>query len=140
MTDTVEALEPAPETVPPGDGRALPFGYAKDNGVLLDTSREPPVVYHSAPPAMPVIIELRRIIGGPFQLEAVNDTEFQRRLSLAYQRLEEKRIPCSPVNTFSQVTPQAYTRADPSIIAITSHGARWPDFSDITPITYTAGR
>ena len=86
MTDTVEALEPAPETVPPGDGRALPFGYAKDNGVLLDTSREPPVVYHSAPPAMPVIIELRRIIGGPFQLEAVNDTEFQRRLSLAYQR------------------------------------------------------
>ena len=86
MTDTVEAMEPAPESVPAGDARALPFGYAKDNGVLLDTSQESPVVYHTAPPAMAVIIELRRVIGGPFQLQAVDDAEFQRRLSLAYQR------------------------------------------------------
>ena len=33
-----------------------------------------------------MIVELRRIIGGPFQLEAVSETDFQRRLTLAYQR------------------------------------------------------
>jgi general secretion pathway protein E len=86
MTETVEALAPELEPVPAGDGRALPFGYAKEHGVLLDAGQEPPVVYHTAAPAMPVLVELRRIIGGPFRLEPVGDDEFQRRLTLAYQR------------------------------------------------------
>ena len=86
MSETVEALDPAPESVPVGDSRSLPFGYAKENGVLLDVEQDPPVVYHTDAPAMPVLVELRRIIGGTFQLEAVPEADFQKRLTLAYQR------------------------------------------------------
>ena len=86
MTETAPALAPDQEPVPAGEGRALPFGYAKEHGVLLDNEQEPPVVYHTASPVMPVLVELRRIIGGPFRLEPVGDDEFQRRLTLAYQR------------------------------------------------------
>lgn len=86
MNEGLETLDPLTESVPVGDNRSLPFGYAKDNGVLLDLERDPPVVLHTNAPSMPVLVELRRIIGGSFQLEALSESEFQKRLTLAYQR------------------------------------------------------
>ena len=66
--------------------RGLPFAYAKQNGVLLDFSGETPVVVHQAQPGIEVLTELRRYLGRPFQLQAVAEPDFQRRLTLAYQR------------------------------------------------------
>ena len=82
-------LAPVIPVVADGAGerhRGLPFAYAKQNGVLLDFSGETPVVVHQAQPGIEVLTELRRYLGRPFQLQAVSESDFQRRLTLAYQR------------------------------------------------------
>ncbi len=70
----------------PGEPRSLPFTYAKQNGVLLDFSQPEPLVVCQGTPGLAVLTELRRHLGGPFELQAVSDQDFQRRLTLAYQR------------------------------------------------------
>ncbi len=66
--------------------RSLPFTYAKLNGVLLDETHHEAVIVHQGQPGMQVLTELRRCLGGPFRLQGVSDSEFQRRLTMAYQR------------------------------------------------------
>jgi general secretion pathway protein E len=66
--------------------RSLPFTYAKQNGVLLDDAHNEAVIVHQGQPGMQVLTELRRCLGGPFRLQGVSDSEFQRRLTMAYQR------------------------------------------------------
>ncbi|MCB1702928.1 MAG: type II secretion system ATPase GspE [Pseudomonadales bacterium] len=83
--------EPAPVTpIAAEEGaalpRSLPFTYAKQNGVLLDFSADRPVVVHQAAPGIEVLTELRRYIGLPFELLGVPESDFQRRLTIAYQR------------------------------------------------------
>tara|TARA_R100000900_G_scaffold102403_1_gene79439 strand:+ start:121037 stop:122530 length:1494 start_codon:yes stop_codon:yes gene_type:complete len=76
---TLAAASPAP--------RPLPFGFAKQHGVLLQAAEvDAPIVAHRDAPPLSVLLELRRWLGGPFQLEAVSEAEFQRRLTRAYQR------------------------------------------------------
>ena len=65
---------------------ALPFGFAKQYGVLVHGRAEGVVVSYRVEPGPQVLLELRRWLGCPFALEAVSEAEFQRRLSLAYQR------------------------------------------------------
>lgn len=65
---------------------ALPFGFAKQFGVLVHGRPEGVVVSYRAKPGPQVLLELRRWLGCRFTLEAVSEAEFQRRLSLAYQR------------------------------------------------------
>ncbi len=88
LTDVVVA-DPA-ATLPDGgeaiDSTKLPFTFAKQYGVLLDRSSTPPVVIHLDFPAAIVLSEIRRHLGGPFELQAVAESEFQRRLTLGYQR------------------------------------------------------
>jgi general secretion pathway protein E len=65
--------------------RSLPFTFAQQYGVLLqedDALR----VLHREPLGLPVLTELRRYLRQPFDLEQVSDSEFQRRLTQAYQR------------------------------------------------------
>ncbi len=83
-----EPLAPAADTEPPASAGVaeLPFGFAKQHGVLLDLQAEGPLVYHLDTPGMQVVAELRRHLGRPFRLQAVSSEEFQRRLTLAYQR------------------------------------------------------
>jgi general secretion pathway protein E len=69
-----------------GGRRSLPFTYAQQNGVLLDESHHEAVIVHQGRPGMAVLTELRRCLGGPFRLQGVSDSEFQRRLTMAYQR------------------------------------------------------
>ena len=64
----------------------LPFTFAKTHGVLLDATMEPPVVLHGALPTLSVLTELRRYLGRSFSLQSVSADEFQKRLSLNYQR------------------------------------------------------
>ena len=80
---------PAPLVAPEGAAerqRSLPFTYAKQNGVLLDFSGDGPVVMHQRPPGIEVLTELRRYLGKTFTMQEVSEADFQRRLTLAYQR------------------------------------------------------
>ena len=81
MTVAAVSLAVSPEA--PG---ALPFGFAKQYGVLVHGRAEGVVVSYRVEPGPQVLLELRRWLGCPFALEAVSEAEFQRRLSLAYQR------------------------------------------------------
>jgi general secretion pathway protein E len=77
------------ETVPvaqPGGQRGLPFTFAKQHNVLLDQSASESVVVHQGRPSLQVLTELRRFLGSGFRLQEVSEEEFQRRLTLAYQR------------------------------------------------------
>ena len=81
--DTVAPLVDAKQPVAP---RSLPFGFAQQYGVVLDTAGGDTLVVHQGQPGLQVLSELRRLLGGPFQLEGVSEAEFQRRLTRAYQR------------------------------------------------------
>ena len=65
--------------------RQLPFTFAQQHGVLLRLT-EPPVVLHRQQLPVSVLSELRRYLCRPFHLEALPEADFQRRLTLAYQR------------------------------------------------------
>lgn len=87
MSVSDPALESNSDNVSKGDARtSLPFTFAKQFGVLLDTAGEHPVVVHQGFPRATVLAELRRFVGTVFELQAVSDAEFQRRLTLGYQR------------------------------------------------------
>jgi general secretion pathway protein E len=79
-----------PQSLPvaqPGSRRSLPFTYAKLHNVLLeDRDDGPPVVAYRGQPGVRVLTELRRYLGGPFQLQSLSEEDFQRRLTVAYQR------------------------------------------------------
>jgi general secretion pathway protein E len=64
---------------------ALPFTFAQQNGILLQGGDELTVL-HRGPLELAVLTELRRFLQSPFRLQALSDTEFQRRLSHIYQR------------------------------------------------------
>jgi general secretion pathway protein E len=64
----------------------LPFTFAKQNGVLLDSSGPVPLISYCTPPSISVLTELRRYLGVVFQSRQVSAAEFQRLLTLAYQR------------------------------------------------------
>ncbi|MCX2981042.1 type II secretion system protein GspE [Halieaceae bacterium IMCC14734] len=65
--------------------RSLPFTFAQQYGVLLEDAATP-VVLHRDDLPLTVLTELRRFLAGPYTLEKVADGDFQRRLTLAYQR------------------------------------------------------
>lgn len=77
-------MTPVSDTVASGAG--LPFGFAQQFGVLLEGGDGDLVVVHQGLPGARVLAEVRRHLGVPFSLQAVSDEEFQRRLTLAYQR------------------------------------------------------
>jgi len=83
---TGSVLEPAPAEAGGGAPHNLPFIFAKQHGVLLDHSPDGLLVIHQAEPGVEVLSELRRVLGVPFRLQAATAEDFQRRLTLAYQR------------------------------------------------------
>jgi general secretion pathway protein E len=76
----------------PGSRRSLPFTYAKQHSVLLDESGADTLVVHLGQPRLEVLTELRRFLGESFRLQEVSEGEFQRRLTLAYQRGNNEAI------------------------------------------------
>jgi general secretion pathway protein E len=79
------APEPVTLSQPPGQ-RSLPFTFAQQQGVLLIDSSEGPHVLTQGEPGLQVLTELRRFLGEPYTTEPVDADEFQRRLTIAYQR------------------------------------------------------
>ncbi len=85
MAEADIAPEPLQVIQPPGR-RSLPFTFAQQQGVLLVDGSEGPQVLYQGQPSVQVLTELRRFLGEPFSLQQVDPDEFQRRLSVAYQR------------------------------------------------------
>jgi general secretion pathway protein E len=91
MTDIALASAVDPSLAEPAieDERlagTLSFTFAKAHGVLLDTEAEPPIVIFHEQPGVSVITELRRHLGRSFTVQHVSAVEFQKRLTLNYQR------------------------------------------------------
>ncbi len=71
----------------------LPFTFAQQYGVLLDAADDgSPVVVHAGQPKALVLTELRRVIGRSFTLQDVSESDFKRRLTLAYQRNNNEAV------------------------------------------------
>lgn len=69
--------------------RALPFSYASHHGVLIEAANDEHdswLLVHKANISLEVITEVRRFIGQPFERLELNDAEFAKRLSAAYQK------------------------------------------------------
>lgn len=72
---------------------SLPFTFAKQYGVLLDKSADgSPLVVHEKPLSVQVLVELRRLLGQSFALLDVPESDFKRRLTLAYQRDDNEAV------------------------------------------------
>ncbi|GAB5453481.1 MAG: GspE family T2SS ATPase variant ExeE [Halioglobus sp.] len=83
--DTLEIVQEGAveERRPP----SLSFTFAQQHGVLLDNAEKgAPLIVHQGQPSVQVLTELRRLLGCSFTLQSVSGEEFQRRLTLAYQR------------------------------------------------------
>lgn len=63
------------------DSMRLPYGFASGHGVLLEDGR----LLHKPGLALPVLLELRRSLGHPFELAEISDQEFQSKLTRLYQ-------------------------------------------------------
>ena len=85
MNEPDIAPEPLQVSQPPGQ-RSLPFTFAQQQGVLLMDSSEGPEILYQGQPTVKVLTELRRFLGEPYALHEVDADEFQRRLTVAYQR------------------------------------------------------
>lgn len=86
MTASEDNLHGLPAELVEHPVTGLPFTYAKQFGVLLERDAERPLVVYEGHPGVAVVTELRRLLGEPFEMKSVTAPEFQRRLSLAYQR------------------------------------------------------
>ncbi|MGQ9426927.1 type II secretion system ATPase GspE [Gilvimarinus sp. F26214L] len=62
----------------------LPYGFASGHGVLLEEGR----LLHKPGLALPVILELRRFLGQPFEMAQISEAEFQKKLTQLYQSSE----------------------------------------------------
>ena len=86
------SVEPAPiasAAARPG----LPFTFAQQHGVLLDAADDGSlVVVHTGQPQVQVLAELRRFLGASFALQDVSESDFKRRLTLAYQRNNNEAV------------------------------------------------
>ncbi len=81
-----EQISSAPEVSEEVSRKRLPFSFAKRQGVVIEEIGEVDamVAYkHGISPS--AIVEVRRFLGMPIQFNEVNDAEFERRLSKAYE-------------------------------------------------------
>ncbi|MCB1689798.1 MAG: type II secretion system ATPase GspE [Halioglobus sp.] len=85
-----------PADAPVASARArpgLPFTFAQQHGVLLDTTEDgATLVVHVGEPKFDVLTELRRLLGRSFVLQGVPESDFKRRLTLAYQRNNNEAV------------------------------------------------
>lgn len=66
--------------------KRLPFSFAKRYGVVIEQIGEVDAMVAYKPGLLPsTIVETRRFLGMPIQFNEVNNTEFERRLSKAYE-------------------------------------------------------
>ncbi|MBZ9613029.1 type II secretion system ATPase GspE [Rheinheimera maricola] len=81
----MDALEA--EQVKPASSRIrLPFGFAKRHGVLLQQQPHGWQLYIHTGTAPAAVLEVRRMLAEPFQMQRLSATEFEAMLEASYQR------------------------------------------------------
>ncbi|MEX2335074.1 MAG: type II secretion system ATPase GspE, partial [Pseudohongiella sp.] len=75
--ETALSQQPAQDT----DFTLLPYDFADTHGVIVDEG----VVYHRPGLTVPVLMELRRVLGQPFAPVALDADSFQQQLTRLYQ-------------------------------------------------------
>ncbi len=95
--DSEEALDKEYQEVSDGDDlhadqhkKHLPFAFATGFGVVLDYVDASPVLYYKTDIQLDVLSEVRRFLGCSFQTEELNEDDFQRHLTLAYQKSDNE--------------------------------------------------
>ncbi len=83
-TDVIDASADVVDEEP--KQRSLPFTFAQTHGVLLDWREDKPHIFYRAGLKLSVLTELNRGLGQAFTSEELVETEFQRRLTRAYQK------------------------------------------------------
>jgi general secretion pathway protein E len=90
------SVHATPAEAPVAGGRAraaVPFTFAQQHGVLLEAAEDgSAIVVHTGQPRVQVLTELRRLLGAAFTLQGVSDSDFKRRLTLAYQRNNNEAV------------------------------------------------
>ncbi len=66
--------------------RRLPFGFANRFNLVLEPKDNGIVLYYVEPLAVSALLEVQRTIGTDFSLVEINKEEFERKLTIAYQR------------------------------------------------------
>ncbi|AWL10628.1 Type II secretion system protein E [Saliniradius amylolyticus] len=84
MSDQVEPMAPIQNEGT--EHRQLSFGFARRHQVLLDTSADPALLYHTAETPLHIFAEVRRFLGQPFQLHKIPADNFESLLTKAFQR------------------------------------------------------
>lgn len=86
MTEQQQTNEPTPVVDEEAIRKRLPFSFAKRYGVVIEEIGEVDAMVAYKPGISPgAIVETRRFLGMPIQFNEVNDAEFERRLSKAYE-------------------------------------------------------
>ncbi len=83
---TPEAQETAAAQAEAAQPERLPFSFAQSHGVLLDQEQNPPQILYKSGLKLDTLLEIQRSLGRGVSSEEISDQEFQRRLTLAYQR------------------------------------------------------
>ena len=84
MTDALPVAENDNNEAP--SRKRLPFSFAKRHGVVIEEIGDvDAMVAYKVGVAPATIVEVRRFLGMPIQFNEVNDSEFERRLSKAYE-------------------------------------------------------
>lgn len=63
---------------------ALSYSFAKQHGVVLQQQDDALVLLHKQPLSSALLLEVRRYIGAPFQIQSVDNDAFQHALTQAY--------------------------------------------------------
>lgn len=74
------------ETTEETSQKQLPFTFAKEHQVVLFHEESGPVIYHRPDLKAASLMEVRRYLGQSFSVQQLDETEFQKKLSLAYQK------------------------------------------------------
>ena len=90
MTESIPATQAASDAPPLGLISGIPFTFAQSRNVLLERTGEALVLYYVAPMTPEVLLEVRRYTREVFSLEALDDTAFRQRLTVAYQRTQNE--------------------------------------------------
>jgi len=90
MTESIVATQAVSDTPPLGQASGIPFTFAQSRNVLLERSAGALVLYYVAPMTPEVLLEVRRYAGEVFSLEALDDSAFRQRLTVAYQRTQNE--------------------------------------------------
>lgn len=86
--DDMLPAESGPEEVVASESgpQQLPFGFAKRNNVILDMQASPPILYYTDDTSFEVFAEVRRFAGQAFELAHIEQSQFESRLTHAFQR------------------------------------------------------